>query len=201
MKVYKLQICLLIILCIFITGCFSKSPSVLKTDKQEKNKWAENIAVLPVENKTKDNIAPGLLRSKLFEELYFKGYSKISLETIDQKLESLNIIDSKGSVGVIPPQILKDLVGADAVMYCTLIESSKPIGFVYAPVSIYLRCELRRAESGETIWNGKYKSTNRNFDFTRKGLEMKSCKAYEAVIEEVVNKIMENLPYGPNLQG
>lgn len=201
MKVYKIQICLLIILCGFFAGCSSKSPNILKTDKEEKNKWAENIAVLPVENKTKDNIAPQLLRPKLLEELYFKGYSKISLETIDQKLESLNIIDSKGNVGVIAPQILKDLVGADAVMYCTLIESNKPIGFFYAPVTIYLRCELRRAESGEVIWKGKYKSTSRNFDFTRKGLEMKSCKAYESVIEEVVNKIMENLPYGPNLQG
>jgi len=201
MKVCKLQICLLIILCVFIIGCFSKSPSVLKTDKQEKNKWAENIAVLPVENKTKDNIAPGLLRSKLFEELYFKGYSKISLETIDQKLESLNIIDSKGNAGVIAPQILKDLVGADTVMYCTLVESNKQIGFVYAPVTISLRCELRRAEGGEVIWKGQNKSTSRNFDFTRKGLEMKSCKDYESVIEEVVNKILENLPYGPNLQG
>lgn len=202
MKVYKLQIYFLIILCVFFTGCFSKSPSVLKTDKQEKKKWAENIAVLPVENKTNDNIAPGLLRSKLLEELYFKGYSKLSLETIDQKLESLNIIDNKGNAGVIAPQILKDLVGADAVMYCTLIESNNnPIGFVYAPVTISLRCEMRRAESGEVIWKGQYKSTSRNFDFTSKGLEMKSCKAYESVIEEVVNKIMENLPYGPNLQG
>jgi hypothetical protein len=198
MKVYKSQLCLLIILCIFCTGCFSKSPSVFK---QEEIKWAENIAVVPVENKTKDNIASGLLRSKLLDELYFKGYSKISLETIDQKLESLNIIDSKGNGGVIAPQILKDLVGADAVMYCTLIESNKSIGFVYAPVSIYLTCELRRAESGEVIWKGQYKSTSRNFDFTRKGLEMKSCKAYESVIEEVVNKIMENFPYGPNLKG
>jgi len=201
MKVCKLQICLLIILCVFIIGCFSKSPSILKTDKRENNKWAENIAVLPVENKTKDDIAPGLLRSKLLEELYFKGYSKISLETIDQKLESLNIIDGKGNSGIIAPQILKDLIGADAVMYCTLIESNKPIGLVYAPITIYLRCELRKAESGEVIWKGQHKATSRNFDFTRKGLEMKSCKAYEAVIEEVVNKIMENLPYGPNLQG
>lgn len=199
MKIYKLQTCLLIILCVFFTGCSSKSPSVLKTDEQEKNKWAENIVVLPVENKTKDSVAPKLLRSKLLEELYFKGYSKLSLETIDQKLESLNIIDSKGNVGVIAPQILKDLVDADAVMYCTLIESNKPIGFIYAPVTIYLRCELRRAESGEVIWKGQYKSTSRNFDFTRKGLEMKSCKAYEAVIDEVVNKILENFPYGPNM--
>jgi len=104
-------------------------------------------------------------------------------------------------MGEIAPQILKDLVGADAVMYCTLIESNKPIGIIYAPVTIYLSCKLRRSESGEIIWNGQHKSTSRNFDFTRKGLEMKSCKAYESVIEEVVNGIMENFPYGPNLQG
>ncbi len=201
MKVHQFQISLLIFLCIFFTGCFLKSSNVSKTDNQEKTKWAENIAILPVENKTKDEVAPRLLRLKILDELYFKGYSKIPLETIDQKLDSLNVTDNKGNADKISPQILKDLVGADATMYCTLIESNKPKGFIYAPVTISLRCEIRKAESGEVIWNGQHKSTSRNFDFTRKGLEMKSCKAYESVIEEVVNKIMENIPYGPNLKG
>jgi hypothetical protein len=102
---------------------------------------------------------------------------------------------------MIAPQVLKDLVDADAVMYCTLLESSNSIGFFYAPVTISLSCELRKAESGEVLWKEKYKSTDRNFDFTRKNLEMKSCETYESVIEEVVNKIIETLPDGPNLRG
>ncbi len=199
MKAYKIHVFLLMILIIVFSGCSSKSTNVLKPEYEQS--WVKIIAVLPVENKTKDNTAPQLLRSKLLDQLYFKGYSKIPLAVIDQKLESLYTGDKIGNVGIIAPQVLKDLVGADAVIYCTLLESSNSIGFFYAPVTISLSCELRRSESGEVLWKGKYKSTNRNFDFTRKSLEMKSCESYESVIEEVVNKVIETLPDGPNLRG
>jgi hypothetical protein len=198
-KAYKIHVFLLMILIIVFAGCSSKSTNVLKPEYEQS--WVKVIAVLPVENKTKDNKAPQLMRSKLLDQLYFKGYSKLSLAAIDQKLESLYTSDKKGNIGIIAPQVLKDLVGADAVMYCTLLESSNSIGFFSAPVTISLYCELRRAESGEVLWKSKYKSTNRNFDFTRKSLEMKSCESYESVIEEVVNKIIETLPDGPNLRG
>ena len=198
-KAYKIHVFLLIILIIVFAGCSSKSTNVLKPEYEQN--WVKVIAILPVENKTMDNKAPQLLRSKLLDQLYFKGYSKVPLAVIDQKLESLYISDKKGNVGLIAPQVLKDLVGADAVMYCTLLESSNSIGLFYAPVAISLYCELRRSENGEVLWKDKYKSTNRNFDFTRKNLEMKSSEIYESVIEEVVNKIIETLPDGPNLRG
>ncbi len=199
MKVYKIHVFLSIILIIGFAGCSSISTNVLKPEYEQS--WVKAIAVLPVENKTKDNKAAQLLRSKLLDQLYFKGYSKISLAAIDQKLESLYISDKKGNVGIIAPQVLKDLVGADAVMYCTLLESSNSIGFFYASVTISLYCELRRSESGEVLWKDKSNATNRNFDFTGKNLEMKSYECYESVIEDVIIKIIETLPDGPNLRG
>ena len=93
MKVYKIHVFLLLILILVFAGCSSKSTNVLKPE-YEKN-WIKVIAILPVENKTKDNKAPQLLRSKLLEQLYFKGYSKLPLAAIDQKLESLYISFSK----------------------------------------------------------------------------------------------------------
>ena len=195
----KIYFCSLLILIVFFAGCSSKSTNVLKPEYEQN--WVKIIAILPVENKTTDNKAPQLLRSKLLDQLYYKGYSKVPLAIIDQKLESLYSSDKKGNVGIIAPQVLNDLVGADAVMYCTLLESSSSLGFFYAPVTISLQCELRRAQSGEVLWRGKYKTTSRNFDFTRKSLEMKSCESYENVIEEVVNKTIETLPDGPNLRG
>ncbi len=199
MKAYKIHIFLLMILIIVFAGCSSKSTNVLKPEYEQS--WVKVIAVLPVENKTEDNKAPQLLRSKLLDQLYFKGYSKLPLASIDQKLEALYIRDKKGNTGIIAPQVLKDLVGADGVMYCTLLESSNSIGFFYAPLTISLSCELRRAESGEVLWKDEYKSTDRNFDFISKNLEMKSSESYESVIEEVVDKIIETLPDGPNLRG
>jgi hypothetical protein len=162
---------------------------------------AKIIAVLPIENKTVDGKTSQLLRSRMFEELYFKGYPKLQLDIIDKKLESLSSNGAKESAATIAPQALKDLVGADAGLYCTLMELSKSKKLFYEPITIAIRCELRSTQTGEVLWNAQGESTNRNFDFTNKGLERKSHEDLEAIIEEVVNKVMKTLPDGPNLRG
>jgi len=108
--------------------------------------------------------------------------------------------ENKKSISPVPSQALKDLVGADAGMYCTLTKDNKSKIF-YAPIKISVRCELRSTETGEIVWNDQSESTERNFDFTNKGLEKKSHEFLENVIDEVVNKIMKTLPDGPNLRG
>jgi hypothetical protein len=196
---YRLQLILLAILGIIAAGCASRAPHALNPDFEKS--VAKVIAVLPIDNKTSDVKASQLLRSKVLDELYFKGYTKLSLDLMDKKLEPLYSNEKKVRLGVVAPQIVKELVGADAVMYCTLIESKRTVSLFYAPVTVSVSCELRSAQTGEVLWSAHYKSTSRNFDFTSKRLEMKSREAFESVMEEVVNKVMETLPDGPNLRG
>jgi hypothetical protein len=172
---------------------------MVKKDYEEN--VARVIAVLPVDNRSLDIRAPHLLRLKVLDELYFKGYTKLPLEVIDKKLESFYSTDSKGRGGLIAPAVLKELVGADAVMYCALTEGNRTVSLFYAPVTMAAQCELRSTQTGEVLWNAQHRSTSRSFDFTSKRLEMKSLDAFETVIEEVVNKVMETLPDGPNLRG
>jgi len=200
MKTYKYQMILMAIGGILlVVGCASKAPHALKKDF-EKN-TARVIAVLPVENRTSDFKAPQLLRSKIFDELYFKGYAKLPLEVIDKKLDPLYRNESKKETGVVAPQVVKELVDADAAMYCTLTEGKRAAGLFYAPVTVAASCELRSTQTGDVLWNAEYSSTSRNFDFMSKSLEMKSYEAFETVMEEVVNKVLETLPDGPNLNG
>lgn len=200
MKKYQNQIVLPVILgVLLIIGCASKTSITMEKDS-EKNA-AKVIAVLPVDNKTPDVKAPQLLRSKVLDELCFKGYSKLPLEVVDKKLELLSNGDKNSRAGAVAPGVIKDLVGVDAGMYCTLTESKSTFSLFYAPITIAARCELRSTQTGEVLWNAEYKSTSRNFDLPGKRLEMKSYEAYEAVIENVVNKVLETLPDGPNLKG
>lgn len=196
MNRYKWLLFIPVIISALIAGCASNSQQVLSAEPAKNN--TKVIAVLPVDNKTTDVKAPLLLRSRVLDELYFKGYNKLSLEEIDRKLEPIYKSETKG---IVAPQVLKELVGADAVMYCTLTEGKRSISMFYAPITVAARCELRSAQTGEVLWNSQYKSTSRNFDFTNKRLEMKSYEAFETLIEEVVNKVMETLPEGPNLKG
>jgi hypothetical protein len=197
MKIYKFNL-LLIVMFLMICGCWGHSPQIGNADHDKIQ--AKIIAVLPVENKDHGDKTPQLFRLRLLEELYFKGYSKIPLEAIDKKLESLNITQGNKSASAVAPQKLKDLLGADAGLYCTLTQHNKSKIF-YTPITISARCELRSTQTGEIIWHAQSEATERNFDFTSKGLEKKSHENLEIVIDEVVTNILKTLQDGPNLRG
>lgn len=200
MKRYRYRLILPFILgVILLIGCAAKSSNTVKKDSEAST--ARVIAVLPVDNKTTDFKASQLLRMKVFDELYFKGYSKLPLEVIDQKLELLYDREKKNEAGVVSPYVVKELVGADAAMYCTISEDKRTASLFYAPLTLAARCELRSTQTGDVLWNAQYKTTSRNFDLPGKRLEMKSYEAFENVMEEVVNKVLETLPDGPNLKG
>ena len=168
MKRIKLNF-LLITLILVMMGCFRHSQTIVNK-KDPDTIHAKTIAMLPIENKNFDSKASKLLRLKLFEEIYFKGYSKIPLEEIDAKLKSMPEDSEKDKTSFVHPKVLKNAVGADAGMYCSMTENYKNILF-YSPVKITVICELRSTESGNVIWNAKSESTRRNFDFTAKMLQ------------------------------
>ena len=43
--------------------------------------------------------------------------------------------------------------------------------------------------------------SHRNYGFSRKSLELKSCQVYEPAIQEVLNRALETLPDGPDAIG
>ena len=189
----------LITFCLCLIACSSHAPVVLKSDQ---NPSAVNvIALLPVEGNVADTKALQMLRTKLSNELRFKGYSQIASDLIDSKLIPLtddkDVIKNKG----IPPKAIEELLGADGTMYCSLKESKKSTGLFYAPVTLSVRCELRSTKTGETVWNDQSQATSRSFDLIPTRLKMKSTGDLEAALEEVVSKVMETLPYGPKLRG
>jgi Uncharacterized protein conserved in bacteria len=156
------------------------------------------VAVLPVENETSDAQAALILRGKIFEELYFKGYPKIPFEIIDEKLSQI-YRDARGCVaGKIPPVVVGKLLGVDAVMYCTLTERKTSFVYFYAPTIVSASFELRSAKTGETLWKSHHRVIKRNYGFSRRWLEMKACQVYETVVDEVVEKSLETLPDGPD---
>lgn len=189
----------LLTFCLCLFACSSNAPAVLKSDQ---NPSALNvIALLPVEGNVADTIALQMLRTKLSNELRFKGYSQIASDLIDSKLTPLtddkDVIKNKG----IPPKVIEELLGADGAMYCSLKENKISTGLFYVPVTVSVRCELRSTKTGETVWNDQSQATSRSFDLIRTRLKMKSSGDLEAALEEVVGKVMETLPYGPKLRG
>jgi hypothetical protein len=157
------------------------------------------IVLMPVNDKANDKTAARILREKMLEELYYKGYPKIPLDLIDAQLSKLGQGNSKTGEQDIPSRAVGDLLKVDAVMYCTLSKSSTAVHFLYAPTSISALCELKSANTGEILWRASYGVVERNFGYSRYDAHRKAVQIYEAAIQKVVNKFMETLPDGPDL--
>jgi len=181
-------------------GCASGIPHTIVPDYNQKG--IRLIALVPVDNKTNDKQAAQLLREEILEKLYFKGYPRIPLDMIDEKLTT----DCGGNIEAnrecnIPLEIIGKRLGVDAIMYCTLLEWKTSFISVYAPTTVSVSLELKGVRTGTILWSSKYSVVDRHYDFTRKRLELKACQSYEPAIREIVDETLSSLPDGPDSVG
>jgi hypothetical protein len=180
---------------IAVTGCFWQKPVVV--DEVYAKKGIRLIAVMPIKGKAADENMVRLMRGKILEALYFKGYPKIPLELIDEKLAK-TYDKSAGRSADISPQAVKSLLNVDAALYVDLKECKTSTTFLYASASVSATFELRSANTGETLWKNQYQGVDRCFDVTPQRLEFSVYQVLEPAIQEVVDKTLQTLPEGPD---
>jgi hypothetical protein len=185
----------LVVALLCLAGCAAKIPHALIFDYEKRG--TRLIAVMPVSGSLPDQKSAEMLRAKLVEELYFKGYPKIPLNVIDEKLATMSL----GRGGKPDPKAIGEMLKVDAVLYSTLKESGMGRGIVYAATEAGVECELLSTKTGESLWRVQYRVIHRNYGFSRKQLELKSSQIYEPVLQEVVNRVLETLPDGPDAIG
>jgi hypothetical protein len=186
---------LLLLVLIFIAGCAAKIPHAVLPDFGKKG--TRLIAVMPVKNISSDPKSAEMLRAKLVEELYYKGYPRIPLRVIDEKLAGV----SAGSEVEVSPQVVGEILKVDAALYPTLNESRMGSGIIYASTVVEAGFELRSTKTGEILLRVRHREVYRNYGFSRKDLELKSSQVYEQAIQDVVNRVLETLLDGPDASG
>jgi hypothetical protein len=189
---FRFVLCIMVF--IFLAGCAGKIPHMLAPDYGKKG--TRLVAVLPVRNMDSDNGTASVMREKLIEELYFKGYPKIPPKWIDERLAAV-----PGGGGELSPQAVGKMLNVDAVLYTTLKEGRTSVTLISSSSAVDAEFELKSASTGESLWRVHYRMAHRNYGFSRKSLELKSCQVYEAAIQEVLNRALETLPDGPDAIG
>ena len=184
------------IMATIMTGCWFRTTPVSIPGYADKG--IRMIAVMPVKAKTADPELAKLMREKILEALYFKGYPRISVGGIDDTLAK--IYDKTPDRGAdIPPQAVRSLLAVDAVLYATLNECRTATTYLYAATIISAGFELRDGKTGETLWKSEpQNNVERNFDITRQRLEQTIYQVMEPTIQEVVEKALQGLPDGPD---
>lgn len=185
----------LLLVLIFVAGCAAKIPHAIVSDFGKRG--TRLIAVMPVKNISSDAKSGVMLRAKLVEELYFKGYPRVPVRLVDEKLAGV----SAGGKVEVSAQIVGEMLKVDAALYPTLNESRMGSGILYASTVAEAGFELRSTQTGEILWRVRHREVYRNYGFTRKILELKSTQVFEKAIEDVVNRALETLPDGPDASG
>lgn len=174
----------------FLAGCAGKIPHMLAADYAEKK--PRLIAVMPVRNPAADAGTASVLREKLIDELYFKGYPKVPSKWIDARLAAFPENGANQS-----PNSLGESLNVDALLYTTLKEGLRPVTLLYSPVAVDAEFELKSVKTGESLWRVQHRVVYRNYGFSRTSLELKTWQVYESAIQEVLNRALETLPDGP----
>jgi len=158
------------------------------------------IAVMPVDIRAGSSDAAKMIRDKLVQELYFKGYPKIPFELVDAALADVRKRDGSAPGTMVQPQVIGGMLGADAVMYTTLLEANTTYRYVYAPVNVRALFELRNAKTGDTIWKYEARAMDRDYGVTKNSLELGSTKIFEDVVYAAVKQAVEKIPDGPGMR-
>jgi hypothetical protein len=187
----KTFILLAALLVLVLTGCAARVPYKVVPDFG--NRGIRTIAVLPVNDKTGDAKAGQMLRGKLVQALYFKGYPKMAPEAVDAKLAQGRPVYS-AAAGGIDPQTAGSLTGAQALLYCTLETLHTSYLAAFARMSVAIDFTLRSAATGEVLWQARYATAETCSDITRNRLKIKSCQIYEESLQEAVDKALATLP-------
>ncbi|HOO91298.1 MAG TPA: DUF799 family lipoprotein [Syntrophales bacterium] len=185
-----------IIACV-LSGCASGVPHTIVGDYHQRG--VRLIVLAPVDNRTNDKQAAQLLRENILEKLYAKGYPRIPLDMIDEKLASdCGWNPEINNACDLSPEIIGKLLNVDAVMYCSLLEWKTSFISIYAPTTVSVSLRLRDAKTGTELWSSQYRVVDRHYDFTRKRLELKACQSYEPAIRKIIDETLSSLPDGPD---
>ncbi|MCE5280795.1 MAG: hypothetical protein LLG93_01730 [Deltaproteobacteria bacterium] len=166
---------------IVLAGCASKIPHLVVPEFDKRG--IHLIAVMPVLG-VSDSKTADMLRGKLVEELYFKGYPKIPFKVVDEAMAGGNQT----------PQQAGQRLKVDGVLIPTIHQSGTIHRIIYASTTVDLELELRSVKTGERLWRARYQTVKRSYGFTRRQRELKTTLVYEEAIYEVVTRALETLP-------
>jgi len=195
-RILKYYPLILIMLTFLMSGCAKKIPHFLAPEYEKRG--IRLVAVLPVSNMSKNVEASSLFRDKVLEAIYFKGYPKIPLNVIDEKLSKMYKDYQQPSVESVSPRSVGELLGVDAVLYVTLKECNTSFLLLSAKTSVSATFDLRSARTNDSLWSTQYSVTERNFEITKERLRMKSCQVFEPAMQEILNQAMQTIPEGPD---
>ena len=113
-----------------------------------------SILVLPPMNETVEVNAPYSYLATISAPLAECGYYVFPVAVIDAFMKD-NGLPTPGEMHAVPVAKLREVFGADAVLYVTIEEYGQKYQVLSSTTVAEARAQLVDAETGETLWQGK----------------------------------------------
>lgn len=146
-RIFKL---LLPLLLVFIAGCATTPPFDYSSFR---NHRPRSILVLPPLNQTTDVNAPYTYLSTITRPLTECGYYVFPVAVVDAYMKENGLPSPEEMHGVALDKI-RNIIGADAVLYVTIEEWGQKYIVVQSITTIKAKARLIDTASGEVIWQG-----------------------------------------------
>ncbi len=146
-RIFKL---LLPLLLVFIAGCVTTPPFDYSSFR---NHRPRSILVLPPLNQTTDVNAPYTYLSTITQPLAECGYYVFPVAVVDAYMKENGLPSPEEMHGVALEKI-RNIIGADAVLYVTIEEWGQKYIVVQSVTTIKAKARLIDTASGEVIWQG-----------------------------------------------
>lgn len=160
---------------------------------------AKLVAVMPVNNDSGNKTAEKLLRDKVAEGVFFKGYRRVPLASVDEAISRGSRSAGVAGDGSSAAQKLREILGVDGLLYITLSEASVRIGLIQVTVAVDASFELISAGTGVSLWKSKHRAVKRAFALSKRGQQQIGFSIFENVVEKVVETGLTSFPEGPVL--
>lgn len=138
------------ILLVFISGCVTTPPYDYSAFLKHRPR---SILVLPPLNQTTDVNAPYTYLSTITRPLAECGYYVFPVAVVDAYMQENGLPSAEEMHGVALDKI-RNIIGADAVLYVTIEEWGQKYVVVQSITTIQAKAKLIDTASGELIWQG-----------------------------------------------
>lgn len=186
-----------------IFGCSTIENRV--TDDFQLENAPVRVAVLPFDLdslKNKDQEIASIFRKIFYGHFSYLGYIDINIDEVDQVLAD-NMLTSTEDIYLQSYDSLGEMLGADALIYCTIRKVSNVTAGIYAETSIEAELKMVDTRTGSLIWEATSKEIEINGILSPSSLitmiqkQIDNSKKREALIkiaEKFSKKVVKTIP-------
>lgn len=157
MKIFT-RVCLLLGVAVLASGC-ATPPGYDYTAFRESR--PASILILPPLNETPEVIAPYGMLAQMTRPLAESGYYVMPVALVNETFRQ-NGLDSAADIHQVALPKLREIFGADAVLYVTVTQYGSSYTVLSSSIKVAAKASLVDARTGTLLWSGSVLATDQN---------------------------------------